>query len=103
MGHAPQMQRESPTRIEASGEKMKAINPENRRTEKMVDNFIEKHGEAIFKEFIQGLVNDESGGEWARRLGVSRERIRQWRNTFVKRIVYVSPVASVQERLRRVE
>ena len=82
---------------------MKAINSENRRTEKMVDNFIENYGEDAFREFIEGLMNDESGGAWARKLGVSRERIRQWRDVFVKRIVYVAPVASVQERLKQGE
>ena len=82
---------------------MKAINSENRRTETMVDNFIENYGEDAFREFIEGLMNDESGGKWARKLGVSRERIRQWRDVFVKRVVYVAPVASVQERLKQGE
>jgi len=78
---------------------VKVIKPEDRRARRMVNNFIEKHGEDVFREFVAGLVNDESGGEWARRLGVSRERIRQWRDAFVKRIVYISPVAIVQDRL----
>ena len=82
---------------------VRVIKPEDRRTRKMVDNFVKKHGEAEFTAFIEGLVNDESGGAWARRLSVSRERVRQWRDSFVKRIVYVYPSEVVQDKLKALD
>ena len=50
--------------------------------ERVARNFIKRYGMARFRETISAFGETRSGGEVAKRLGVSRERVRQWRNTF---------------------
>ena len=50
--------------------------------ERVARNFIKTYGVTRFREMITAFGNPRSGGEIAKMLGVSRERVRQWRNTF---------------------
>jgi len=45
-------------------------------------NFIKNYGKVKYRRLIQGFVNNESGQVLADEFNVSRERIRQWKNTF---------------------
>ena len=53
-------------------------------------NFMRNYGREAFRAFLAGCERDESGADWARTLGVSRERVRQWRNLFTVRVVCVT-------------
>lgn len=45
-------------------------------------NFIKQHGKARFRKFIRMLQAGDSGERIAEEFSVSRERVRQWKNTF---------------------
>ena len=45
-------------------------------------NFINQYGKAKFKRFIKLLKEGTSGEQIAEEYGVSRERVRQWKNAF---------------------
>lgn len=45
-------------------------------------NFINQYGKAKFKRFIKLLKEGASGEQIADEYGVSRERVRQWKNAF---------------------
>ncbi|MCA8915184.1 MAG: helix-turn-helix domain-containing protein [Planctomycetes bacterium] len=45
-------------------------------------NFINQYGKAKFKRFIKLLKDGTSGETIADEYGVSRERVRQWKNAF---------------------
>ena len=45
-------------------------------------NFINQYGKAKFKRFIKLLKDGASGEQIAEEYGVSRERVRQWKNAF---------------------
>ena len=45
-------------------------------------NFIKSYGRTRFRELLQALARGERGQRIADRFGVSRERVRQWKNTF---------------------
>lgn len=45
-------------------------------------NFINQYGKAKFKRFIKLLKDGASGESIAEEYGVSRERVRQWKNAF---------------------
>ena len=50
--------------------------------ERVARNFIRTYGRARFKQLINGFATGESGQVLADEFNVSRERIRQWKNTF---------------------
>lgn len=50
--------------------------------ERVARNFVKKHGITRFKWMIQSFARPRSGREVAEELGVSRERVRQWKNMF---------------------
>lgn len=54
--------------------------PKNR--ERVAKNFIRTHGRVAFRKLVEALATGESGQTIAQELGVSRERIRQWKNAF---------------------
>ncbi|KAA0214728.1 hypothetical protein EDM80_06185 [bacterium] len=70
-----------------------------RKTERATDgvivarNFIARLGKAKFRRFIKLLSENVSGEVIAREFGVSRERVRQWKNAFgsVVQTYVVSP------------
>ena len=50
--------------------------------EKVARNFIETRGMETFRRLLFLFEKQESGEVIAKEFGVSRERIRQWRDTF---------------------
>lgn len=50
--------------------------------ERVARNFIKTYGRARFRRLIEALAAGESGQLIANEFGVSRERVRQWKNTF---------------------
>lgn len=53
-----------------------------KRTQTTVNNFIKKYGKQRFKWFLNAISNGVSGQVIADEFGVSRERVRQWKDTF---------------------
>jgi len=53
-----------------------------RSRERVAQNFIQRFGAARFRSLLQAFAAGESGQRIADQLGVSRERVRQWKNTF---------------------
>ena len=45
-------------------------------------NFVARHGEPALRRLLQLLAAGASGQVIADELGVTRERVRQWKNTF---------------------
>ncbi len=50
--------------------------------ERVARNFIRSYGLARFRRLLEALASGESGQAIANEFGVSRERVRQWKNTF---------------------
>ena len=50
--------------------------------ERVARNFIKRYGRVRFRQTISLFEENRSGQEIALMLGVSRERVRQWKNTF---------------------
>lgn len=48
----------------------------------VLSNFVEKYGAATLLAMQAGIEAGENNQDWADRLGVSRERVRQWRALF---------------------
>ena len=51
-------------------------------------NFIKRYGRLQFRRLLEALANGESGQAIANDFDVSRERVRQWKNTFGEVITY---------------
>jgi DNA-directed RNA polymerase sigma subunit (sigma70/sigma32) len=45
-------------------------------------NFVQRHGRERFERLLAALKSNESGQAIADEFEVSRERVRQWKNTF---------------------
>ena len=56
--------------------------PDVNRSRRIARNFVRTYGRAQFVRMIDMLERQESGQAVADMLGVSRERVRQWRDTF---------------------
>lgn len=52
------------------------------RRARVVRNFVERYGRSRLAELIDAIGNGESGQAIAEAFAVSRERVRQWKNTF---------------------
>ena len=52
------------------------------KRQKVAPNFIKSYGRGKFRELLSGLAQGKSGQVIADDFGVSRERVRQWKNTF---------------------
>lgn len=50
--------------------------------ERVARNFITRYGAEELTWLLDALANGESGQNIAERFDVSRERVRQWKNTF---------------------
>lgn len=59
---------------------MSASNARSR--ERVARNFIKTYGRARFRRLLDALAQSESGQAVAEEFGVSRERVRQWKNAF---------------------
>ena len=66
----------------------------------MAENFAEKYGVETFEAFVAGLCAGESGQHWADKLGVSRERVRQWKRAFVREVIHRQPSVEVKRILK---
>ena len=53
-----------------------------RSRERVARNFVKRYGADRFRELLSMLANGESGQVVATTFDVSRERVRQWKNTF---------------------
>lgn len=53
-----------------------------KRTQTTVNNFIKNYGKDRFKWFLNAIATGVSGQVIADEFGVSRERVRQWKNAF---------------------
>ena len=56
--------------------------------ERVARNFIKRYGMTQFREMIAAFGENRSGQQIAQTLGVSRERVRQWKNTFGETITF---------------
>jgi transposase len=50
--------------------------------ERVARNFIKSYGRSKVRRLLQALGEGESGQTIANEFGVSRERVRQWKNAF---------------------
>jgi transposase-like protein len=57
---------------------------------------MKRYGRERLKRLIDLLHEEASGQAIAEELGVSRERVRQWKNVFGKRISYFEVYPEVQ-------
>lgn len=56
--------------------------------ERVARNFIKRYGISQFRETLKAFGEMQSGQVIANRLGVSRERVRQWRDVFGETITH---------------
>lgn len=56
--------------------------PTSRSRERVARNFIKTYGRSRFRRLLEAMSTAESGQAVAEEFGVSRERVRQWKNTF---------------------
>ncbi|NOY24986.1 MAG: hypothetical protein GXP62_03850 [Oligoflexia bacterium] len=56
--------------------------------QRVARNFIRTYGRTRFRRLLQALASAESGQAIADEFGVSRERVRQWKNMFGEVITY---------------
>ena len=56
--------------------------PSANSRERVARNFIKSYGRSKFRRLLQALGEGESGQVIADEFGVSRERVRQWKNAF---------------------
>ena len=54
--------------------------------ERVAANFIERYGEDGLRELLDSLSEGLSGQVIAERFDVSRERVRQWKNSFGREV-----------------
>ena len=55
---------------------------QSQKRQKVARNFIKTYGRSRFRELLSSLAEGKSGQLIANDFGVSRERVRQWKNTF---------------------
>jgi len=66
------------------------------RTERMSRNFIATHGKRELRRFLRDTQDGKSGQVMADRLGVCRERVRQWKNAFGVSVSVFTPYSEIQ-------
>ena len=71
-----------------------------RSREKVARNFIKTYGRTRFRRLLSALANGESGQAIADEFGVSRERVRQWKNTFGEVITHYRLFPEIDRILR---
>ena len=80
------------------GGTMTAPSPKSR--ERVARNFIKSYGRTRFRRLLEALAAGESGQQIANEFGVSRERVRQWKNTFGEVITHYRVYPEVDRILR---
>lgn len=71
-----------------------------RSRERVARNFIKSYGRTRFRRLLEALAGAESGQKIADEFGVSRERVRQWKNTFGEVITYYRVFPEVDRLIR---
>jgi len=71
-----------------------------RSREKVARNFIKTYGRTRFRRLLNALANGESGQAIADEFDVSRERVRQWKNTFGEVITHYRLFPEIDRILR---
>lgn len=71
-----------------------------RSRERVARNFIKSYGRTRFRRLLEALAAGESGQTIANEFGVSRERVRQWKNTFGEVITHYRVFPEVDRILR---
>jgi transposase-like protein len=59
-------------------------------------NFVAEYGKPRLKRFLKLLQQNASGQDIAREFGVSRERVRQWKNSFGRVVVRFESFADIR-------
>jgi hypothetical protein len=77
---------------------MSIASPKSR--ERVARNFIKTYGRVKFRRLLEALAVGESGQTIANEFGVSRERVRQWKNTFGEVITHYRIYPEVDRILR---
>ncbi|MEE9311314.1 MAG: helix-turn-helix domain-containing protein [Planctomycetota bacterium] len=62
----------------------------------VAQNFVNQYGKGKLKKFIRMLNKGMSGEEIAQEYGVSRERVRQWKNSFGTVVTSYEPNEAVR-------
>lgn len=70
------------------------------RSTKLARNFVKARGVAQLRYLIDAFERNESGQVIAEHLGVTRERVRQWRDAFGMTVSFYQPGAEVRSMLR---
>jgi len=68
--------------------------------ERVARNFIKSYGRVNFRRLLESLAAGESGQAIANEFGVSRERVRQWKNTFGEVITHYRVYPEIDRILR---
>ena len=68
--------------------------------ERVARNFIKSYGRVNFRKLLEALAAGESGQTIANEFGVSRERVRQWKNTFGEVITHYRVYPEIDRILR---
>jgi hypothetical protein len=79
---------------------MSVPSPSPRSRERVARNFIKSYGRTRFRRLLEALAEGESGQTIANEFGVSRERVRQWKNTFGEVITHYRVFPEVDRILR---
>ncbi|MDC1141760.1 helix-turn-helix domain containing protein [Planctomycetota bacterium] len=79
-----------------AGKKKKAIKAEVDPVV-VAKNFISQYSKGKLKKFIRMLDNGMSGEAIAQEYGVSRERVRQWKNAFGSVVTRFEPSDAIKE------
>ncbi len=71
--------------------------------QKIARNFMKTRGKSAFRTLIRALEEQRSGQEIGELLGVSRERVRQWRDTFGQTVSYYQVYPEVRDLVNHIE
>jgi hypothetical protein len=64
----------------------------------LANNFIKNYGLSEFKRLLKDFVSNVDGITIATRMGVTRQRVHQWRQAFVKKqVIILDEVAALAE------
>lgn len=66
---------------------------------KVATNFIENYGQEKFNKLIEDFCNNVPGPVIAKSLGVSRQRVHQWKQAFGKEFVIFKVSSEIEEML----
>ena len=72
----------------------------SRTRTRVARNFIKRFGRSRFSRLLEALAAGESGQTIANEFDVSRERVRQWKNTFGQVIMHYQVYPEIDRILR---